>query len=38
VRGERGKSWLESLNVPARLVHQDGHVARVGDWPREVPL
>lgn len=38
VRGERGRSWLESLNVPARLVDQDGHVVYVGDWPREVPI
>jgi thiamine biosynthesis lipoprotein len=38
VRGERGRSWLESLNVPARLVHQDGHVVQIGDWPREVPI
>jgi len=37
VRGERGRSWLESLNVPARLVRQDGHVVHLGDWPREVP-
>ena len=36
VRGERGRSYLESLNVPARLVDQDGHVVYLGDWPREV--
>lgn len=33
VRGERGRAWLDTLGVPARLVRADGTVAHVGPWP-----
>jgi thiamine biosynthesis lipoprotein len=33
VRGESARSWLESLELPARLVGVDGRVARVAGWP-----
>ncbi len=35
VRGAAALSWLDGLNVPARLVGADGVVARVGNWPEE---
>jgi FAD:protein FMN transferase len=33
IRGERSPAWLGSLGLPARLVHPDGQVVRVGGWP-----
>jgi thiamine biosynthesis lipoprotein len=35
IRGERAPDWLESLGLPARLVHTDGTVRRVAGWPAE---
>lgn len=35
IRGERAPSWLRSIGLPARLVHEDGHVVTVGGWPQE---
>lgn len=35
VRGAEALSWLESLNLPARLVGAEGIVTRVGGWPAE---
>jgi thiamine biosynthesis lipoprotein len=33
IRGDRAPAWLASLNLPARLVAQDGAVSTVGGWP-----
>jgi thiamine biosynthesis lipoprotein len=33
IRGERAPAWLASLNLPARLVSQDGTVRTIADWP-----
>jgi thiamine biosynthesis lipoprotein len=33
VKGEDAVAWLDSLNVPARLVGQDGVIRRIGGWP-----
>ena len=33
IRGERAPAWLASLQLPARLVTQDGAVRTVADWP-----
>ena len=33
IRGDRGPAWLESLNLPARLVSVDGTVTTVAHWP-----
>jgi thiamine biosynthesis lipoprotein len=35
IRGERAVEWLEALQLPARLVSNDGEVVLVGGWPRE---
>jgi len=35
VTGERAPRWLDSLALPARLVHPDGTVVRVGAWRAE---
>ena len=35
VRGARAIEWLDSLGLPARLVHHDGGVVTTGAWPRE---
>ncbi|MGN6372746.1 MAG: FAD:protein FMN transferase [Solirubrobacteraceae bacterium] len=35
VRGESALEWLDSLELPARLVRHDGTVATVGSWPTE---
>lgn len=35
VAGADAESWLRSRGFSARLVHDDGSVATVGDWPRE---
>jgi thiamine biosynthesis lipoprotein ApbE len=33
IRGDRAPGWLTSLNLPARLVSQDGAVRIVAGWP-----
>jgi thiamine biosynthesis lipoprotein ApbE len=33
IRGHRAPGWLTSLNLPARLVSQDGAVRTVAGWP-----
>ncbi|HEY5398276.1 MAG TPA: FAD:protein FMN transferase [Trebonia sp.] len=33
IRGDRAPAWLACLNLPARLVAQDGAVRTVGGWP-----
>ena len=33
IRGDRAPAWLTSLNLPARLVSQDGAVRTVAGWP-----
>ena len=33
IRGEAASAWLSDLGLPARLVHPDGSVVRVGGWP-----
>ncbi|MGD0698772.1 MAG: FAD:protein FMN transferase [Trebonia sp.] len=33
IRGDRAPAWLASLELPARLVAQDGTVATVAGWP-----
>jgi thiamine biosynthesis lipoprotein len=35
VAGERAESWLRERGFSARLVHDDGSVRTVGDWPEE---
>jgi thiamine biosynthesis lipoprotein len=35
VAGERAAAWLRARGFSARLVHDDGTVATVGDWPEE---
>ncbi len=37
VLGQRGLRWLEMRRVPARLVGEDGRLARIGGWPEPVP-
>jgi thiamine biosynthesis lipoprotein len=37
VLGVRAVEWLADVGVPARLVHADGHVVTVGDWPEDRP-
>lgn len=36
VRGERAVQWLSGLELPARLVAQNGEVTTVGSWPTEL--
>jgi thiamine biosynthesis lipoprotein ApbE len=33
IRGDRAPGWLAGLNLPARLVSQDGGVRTVAGWP-----
>jgi FAD:protein FMN transferase len=33
IRGDRALAWLARLELPARLVTQDGNVRTVADWP-----
>jgi thiamine biosynthesis lipoprotein len=33
IRGDDAPGWLEALGLPARLVADDGTIARVGGWP-----
>jgi thiamine biosynthesis lipoprotein ApbE len=33
IRGDRAPAWLASLELPARLVTQDGNVAAIAGWP-----
>jgi thiamine biosynthesis lipoprotein ApbE len=35
IRGDQAPAWLASLNLPARLVTQDGSVRTVANWPTE---
>jgi thiamine biosynthesis lipoprotein len=35
VLGEAAPAWLESLSLPARLVHLDGTVRHTKGWPRD---
>jgi FAD:protein FMN transferase len=34
VLGPSAIGWLARRELPARLVHRDGEIIRVGDWPR----
>ncbi|HEY2217124.1 MAG TPA: hypothetical protein VGH21_06490, partial [Solirubrobacteraceae bacterium] len=33
LRGDRARVWLEQLQLPARLVANDGRSTTVGQWP-----
>jgi thiamine biosynthesis lipoprotein ApbE len=33
IRGHRAPAWLESLNLPARLVSVEGTITTVANWP-----
>jgi thiamine biosynthesis lipoprotein len=35
VLGDAAERWLVNRGAPARLVHRDGTVVHVGDWPVE---
>jgi FAD:protein FMN transferase len=35
VRGQRAAAWLESLELPSRLVGVDGTVRHLGGWPSD---
>jgi FAD:protein FMN transferase len=35
IRGASARSWLDGLNVPARLVSARGDVITVGGWPEQ---
>jgi thiamine biosynthesis lipoprotein len=35
IRGRQAPAWLASLNLPARLVEQDGTVLTVAGWPAD---
>ncbi|MFN2537931.1 MAG: FAD:protein FMN transferase [Mycobacteriales bacterium] len=35
VAGQRAESWLRDRGFSARLVHDDGRVLTVGDWPEQ---
>lgn len=35
VLGTAAPQWLQDAGLPARLVHADGRVVTVGDWPEE---
>jgi len=35
IRSEPAQAWLESLGLPARLVHIDGSVRHVAGWPAD---
>jgi thiamine biosynthesis lipoprotein ApbE len=35
VRGEKALAWLDSLQLPARLVRHDGTVCTVAGWPAD---
>ncbi len=35
VRGHKARSWLEDLQVPARLVEADGSIVTCGGWPAD---
>lgn len=35
IRGEPALAWLQSLGLPARLVHIDGSVRHVAGWPAD---
>jgi thiamine biosynthesis lipoprotein len=37
IRGARAPAWLSGLNLPARLVTQDGTVTALAGWPRPGP-
>jgi thiamine biosynthesis lipoprotein len=38
IRGDAASSWLESQQLPARLVAHDGAVQLVGNWPAAAPI
>ena len=35
IRGRQAPAWLASLNLPARLIEQDGTVLTVAGWPAD---
>jgi thiamine biosynthesis lipoprotein len=35
LRGEQAFGWLQGIQLPARLVRDDGSVVRVAGWPAE---
>jgi thiamine biosynthesis lipoprotein len=35
LRGEQAVGWLQGIQLPARLVRDDGSVVRVAGWPAE---
>ena len=37
IRGHRAPAWLTSLNLPARLVSQEGTVTALAGWPQPRP-
>jgi thiamine biosynthesis lipoprotein ApbE len=37
IRGDRAPAWLAGLDLPARLVSQDGVVRTVAGWPADRP-
>jgi thiamine biosynthesis lipoprotein ApbE len=36
VLGHGAPSWLAALRLPARLVHRDGSVVTIGNWPQQI--
>jgi thiamine biosynthesis lipoprotein len=36
VLGDGAPSWLAAQGLPARLVHRDGSVLTIGNWPQQV--
>jgi thiamine biosynthesis lipoprotein ApbE len=35
VLGDGAPSWLDAQGLPARLVHRDGSVVTIGNWPQQ---
>jgi thiamine biosynthesis lipoprotein len=33
IRGQQAPAWLESLNLPARLISVEGTITTVANWP-----
>jgi thiamine biosynthesis lipoprotein ApbE len=36
VLGDGAPSWLAAQRLPARLVHRDGSVVTIGNWPQQI--
>jgi len=36
VLGDGAPSWLDAQGLPARLVHRDGSIVTVGNWPQQI--